>query len=169
MPTATGAGRLFPPLDRRLKIPTRGASGLLVRKICEANKAGSFPKASEVLLDLAGLRISAKRVQWTTERVGQLLVEERDAQTEDFMERRSVRAAASGQEPVQLLVVSADGGRVQTRQEDPDQKWKEDKIGVVYDALACPEQAGEQYKGPEPLRRSQSWGLLRAGSGWQST
>lgn len=105
-------------------------------------------------MDLAGLRITPKRVQWTTERVGGLLVRERDEQTEKFFKERRLDPGAWCQEPPKLLVISADGGRVQTRQDDPDQKWKEDKIGVVYDAVPCPEQPGVDYKGPEPITRS---------------
>jgi hypothetical protein len=146
-------------------IPQRGASSRLVRKICEANQAGSFPKASAVLWDLAGLRISPKRVQWTTECVGAVLAQERDELTEEFFRHGCTPAAPSPQQPIQLLVVSADGGRVQTRQDDPDQKWKEDKVGIVYDAVPCPEQAGQPYKGPAPLTKSvvgtmHPWGRL---------
>ena len=135
-------------------IPRRGASSLLVRKICEANAAGSFERAAELLRQLAGLRITPKRVQWTTERVGELLARERDERTEEFFDQRRLHAGPSSNQPLKLLVVSADGGRVQTRQEDPDQKWKEDKIGIVYDAVPCPQQPGADYKGPEPLTRS---------------
>ena len=136
-----------------------------MRKICEANRAGSFQNAAELLLQLAGLRISAKRVQWTTERVGELLARERDEQTEQFFERRRLDGGPPSGEAVKLLVVSADGGRVQTRQDDPDQKWKEDKIGIVYDAEPCPERPGADYKGPEPITRSvvgtmESWERL---------
>ncbi|MBK8871887.1 MAG: hypothetical protein IPN19_12865 [Elusimicrobia bacterium] len=38
-----------------------------------------------------------------------------------------------------LLVIAADGGRVQTRSADPRERWKEDKIGIVYDATATPQ------------------------------
>ena len=49
MPSAPVAGRLFPPLDQRLGIPARGASALLIRRLCEANVAGSFDKPPVVL------------------------------------------------------------------------------------------------------------------------
>lgn len=150
--TVTGVGRLFPPLDRHLGIPRRGASSLLTRKICEANEAGSFPKASRLLGSLAGLDIAPKRVQLVTEAVGEVLRQERDAATDAFFHTRP--HAAPSPEPVELLVISADGGRVQTRQKDPDLKWKEDKIGLVYNAVPSPEQPGVDYEGPPPITRS---------------
>ena len=55
-----------------------------------------------------------------------------------------------------MLVVSLDGGRVQTRQDKPEEKWKEDKIGVVYEATPRAERSGETYHGPPPRRRSVS-------------
>ena len=123
-----------------------------MRKVCEANLAGSFEKAARLLGSLAGLGFSAKQVQLVTERVGALLAEERDAQTAGFL---ALQTSAGGvAEPVSLLVVTTDGGRVQTIQDDPDQKWKEDKIGVVYDAVPVPETPGVDYAGPPPLTRS---------------
>ncbi len=128
MRSVIGATPLFPPLDRRLKIPRRGGSGRLQRKVCEANDAGSFEKAARLLRNLAGLSISAKRVQLITERVGGALRDEAQSQTERFLARQ----APKGWGPrAALLVVSVDGGRVQTRQEEPKEKWKEDKVGVV--------------------------------------
>lgn len=147
-----GAERLFPPLDRRLKIPVRGASSLLQRKVCEANYAGSFEKASRLLDSLAGLNISAKRVQLITERVGAVLLTERDHTTSTFMQGTCQKPPPAA--PVPLLVITADGGRVQTRQEDRARKWKENKVAVVYNAIPSPERQGEDYHGPKPIIRS---------------
>ena len=153
MPNATGAGCLFPPLDQRLHIPRRGASARFQRKVCEANLAGSFEKAAPLMGSLASVTMSAKEVQLITERVGRVLGEERHRATDAFLHsRKAVRPA--GKKGPALLVVTLDGGRVQTRQDPPDEKWKEDKIGVVYEAVPCPERAGEEYQGPPPLRRS---------------
>ncbi len=146
-----GATPLFPPLDARLKIPRRGGSARLQRKVCEANDAGSFEKASRLLRNLAGLSISAKRVELITERVGGKLRDEVQSQAERFLGRQTRKATGP---KAALLVVSPDGGRVQTRQEDPQEKWKEDKAGVVYDATPCPERPGVKYEGPPPRTRS---------------
>jgi len=130
--------------------------------VCEANDAGSFEKAARLLRNLASLPISAKRVQLITERVGKALREEAQARTERFLARLAPQGMATR---AALMVVSVDGGRVQTRQEDPREKWKEDKAGVVYDAWPCPEQPGIEYEGPPPKTRSvcatmESWECL---------
>ena len=154
MPNATGAGCLFPPLDRRLRIPRRGGSARFQRKVCEANLAGSFPKASRLLGMLSGLTVSAKQVQLITERIGGILEQERREKTEAFLRPRKAGAPPDKEKAPALLVVSLDGGRVQTRQDNPEEKWKEDKIGVVYEAAPTPERAGETYHGPSAQRRS---------------
>ena len=143
---------LFPPLDRRLGIPRRGASTRLIRKACEANRAGSFEQAANLLNSLAGLHITAKQVQLLTERVGSVQARQRDAATGSFLKLRL--APAPPPDPLPLIVITADGGRVQTIQDDPDEKWKENKVGVVYDALPRPEQPGVEYEGPPPITRS---------------
>jgi len=116
-----------------------------------------------MLESLAGLSISAKRVQLITERVGAELCRERDQATEAFLSGTACRVEAAG--TPELLVISADGGRVQTRQADKDKKWKEDKVGLVYEAVPAPETAGHEYKGPEARKRSvvatlESWDRL---------
>lgn len=115
------------------------------------------------MVSLAGVTISAKRVQLITERVGATMMRERDAATASFLTSRS--KASRPVEPAALMVITADGGRVQTRQKEPTQKWKEDKVGVVYDAIPTPEKPGEKYRGPKPNRRSvtatlASWDVL---------
>jgi hypothetical protein len=143
-------------------MPRRGASSGLTRRICEANMAGSFAKASGLLQSLAGLSIGAKRVQLTVEGVGEVLQDGRDAQTARYLQRACPPPAPA--QPIPLLVVSADGGRVQTRSDDPDRKWRENKIGLVYDALPCPQKRGEKYKGPAPVTRS----LVATMGSWES-
>ena len=162
-PSATPAASLFPPLDRRLGIPDRGASARLVRKACDANHAGSFEKAAVIFRSLTGLRITAKKIQLLTERVGAVLVRQRDAATASFMALESHPEPPKA--PLPLLVITADGGRVQTLQDSPDERWKEDKIGVVYDATPKPEVPDIEYEGPAPIARSivatmESWDQL---------
>lgn len=139
--------------------------------MCEANDAGSFEKAARLLRNLASLPISAKRVQLITERVGQALREESQSHTQRFLNRQAPKGTASAAALMScavrgaLLVISVDGGRVQTRQEDPQEKWKEDKVGVVYDATPCPERPDAEYAGPPPKTRSvcatmESWETL---------
>jgi hypothetical protein len=134
-----------------LNIPWRGASNLLTRRTCEANIAGSFPKAAKIMTLHARVPMDVKQVQLITERVGRQMTLERNEDTRGYHEgaRPRVRHKA-----VDLLVITMDGGRLQTRQDDPDEKWKEDKIAVVYDAVPVPGQADEKYQGPAPLTRS---------------
>lgn len=150
--------RLFPPLDQRLHIPRRGASARFQRKVCEANLAGSFPKAARLMGSLAHVTISPKEVQLITERVGAALEKERRQATDEYLRAGGVRkgkgpALRRGGTP-HLLVITLDGGRVQTRQENPDEKWKEDKVAVVYEATPCPESPGQEYEGPAARNRS---------------
>ena len=91
-------------------------------------------------------------MQLLTEKVGALLSEQRDEATASFLKLETSQSPPK--DPIRLLVITADGGRVQTRQEDPDHKWKEDKIGAVYEATPSPEQPGLDYQGPKPIRRS---------------
>ena len=105
-----------------------------------------------MLDELAGIDISAKRVQLITEQIGAELCDERNEATEAFLTARAY--ADEPDKPIELLVISADGGRVQTRQKDRDSKWKEDKVGIVYDAIPHPEKPGTRYQGPKPHTRS---------------
>jgi hypothetical protein len=150
--SATAAASLFPPLDRRLGIPDRGASARLVKKACEANDAGSFQKAARVFQNLTGLRTTPKKIQLLTERVGAVLARQRDAATASYLALESRPEPPNA--PVPLLVITTDGGRIQTLQDSPDERWKEDKIGVVYDATPTPEDPQVEYKGPSPIARS---------------
>jgi hypothetical protein len=102
---------------------------------------------------LAGVAISAKQVQLITERIGKRLAEERRQATDDYLRGRKPSASAQKDAPT-LLIVTLDGGRVQTRQDKSEERWKEDKIGMVYEAVPSPEQPGVDYAGPSPLRRS---------------
>lgn len=139
-------------MDHRLGIPSRGPSNRRARKICEANRAGSFHNASRLLDDLAGLHVSPKQVQLVTERIGAVLAEQRDNATAAFFDLQS--RPSPPHSPIPLLVVTTDGGRVQTRQDNSNEKWKEDKVGVVYDATPTPERPGATYQGPPPTTRS---------------
>jgi len=123
--------------------------------VCEANEAGSFQKAARLMKRLADVTISAKEVQRVTERVGGALGEERRQRTDKYLRPRAGQQRAGkpkGDGPA-LLVISLDGGRVQTRQDDPKEKWKEDKVAVVYEAAPTPERPGEEYQGPPARRR----------------
>lgn len=102
---------------------------------------------------LAGVTISPKEVQRITERVGSVLESERREGTDDYLHRRSGSGGEGRKKGPALLVITLDGGRVQTRQDDPKEKWKEDKVAVVYEATPRPESPGEEYHGPAARNR----------------
>ena len=116
--------------------------------MCAANLAGSFDKAARVLKEVGGISISVKEVQVLSEKGGEVLAQEREEQRQAYLKGEPVKAPLN---PPELLVISADGGRVQTREPDPEKRWKEDKVGVVYRADPCPERAGQDYQGPPPI------------------
>lgn len=103
---------------------------------------------------LAGVRISPKEVQLITERVGVVLKKERRRRTDEYLRVGGGRGGAARKKGPGLLVITLDGGRVQTRQENPKEKWKEDKVAVVYEATPCPEIPGQEYHGPAARNRS---------------
>jgi hypothetical protein len=139
---------LFFPVDQKLQIPEGGHSVGFLMKGSASNVAGSFDKGAKLLWELSQIKLTAKQVQTISEKVGQALVQEREHQRQAF---RSGQRPPSPPNPPALLVTGADGGRVQTRHEDPEKKWKEDKIGVVYRAQPGPEKPGQPYPGPKPI------------------
>jgi hypothetical protein len=73
-------------------------------------------------------------------------VEQRAQSIQAFQPRQQL--PASSESPA-LLVVTCDGGKVQTRRPSREGRWKEDKIGAVYDATAEPQTQTEpgEYQG----------------------
>jgi hypothetical protein len=117
------------PLDEAVGLPRQGPSVGALELICHAAVLGrSFEDAQEILAVHDHIGLSAKHVRELAEREGRRLVEEQAAAVRRYQGRQPIRSAASPS----LLVVAVDGGRVQTRQ--ISDRWKEDKVGVVYDA-----------------------------------
>ena len=135
------------PLDEALGIPRRGPSVGALRKICHAAVVGrSFEAAQDMLRELAGIFFGRQRIRVLSEREGRRIAEERDEEVKEAQAGRGPQACALAPE---LLVIVADGGRVHTRQAAPEERWKEDKVGVVYDALARPDPRAKlgEYEG----------------------
>lgn len=144
-------GHTAAPLDEALGIPSSGPSVEARQKICHAAAtARSFEAAADILEEQAGIELSAKQVRVISETEGKTLAEERAREVESF---RSGKPIAGPEKRPDLIVVVADGGRIQTRQPDEDQEggvWKEDKVGAVYEASPRkdPEaRDGEKYEG----------------------
>lgn len=127
-------GISYAPLDCGLGIPATGGSVRRAERVCHAAvNARSFESAADILKEQAGLELSAKQARVMAEAEGARLAEERKREVKAFREDKLSLPAAPAPE---LIVVTADGGRVQTRQRENGSAWKEDKVGGVYDADA---------------------------------
>jgi hypothetical protein len=128
-------GHTGAPLDEDLGIPPFGPSMETRQKICHAAAtARSFGMAAEILEEQAGIKLSAKQVRVISETEGKALVEGRAQEVKSFRGGKLIEGPENSPD---LIVVVADGGRIQTRQVDDDQEggvWKEDKVGAIYEA-----------------------------------
>lgn len=159
-------GHTAAPLDEALGIPSFGPSVEALRKISHAAAtARSFGMAADILKEHAGIEMSAKQVRVNSEAEGARVAAARALEVESF--RKGTEIAGPGA-AADLIVVTADGGRVQTRQGDKDEEggvWKEDKVGAIYDASPCKDPAArdtEEYDGAKALTKTyaatmQSW------------
>jgi hypothetical protein len=143
-------GISYAPLDGGLGIPVSGGSVGRLEQICHAAVTGrSFEAAAEILREHDRIELSAKQVRILSETEGGRVVKERNAEVEAFRKRD---LSFGGPEAVELIVVTADGGRVQTRQSHNQSAWKEDRVGGVYDAIPKKDPAADSadhYKGAE--------------------
>ncbi len=123
------------PMDRALGIPARGPSVVVLERICHAAVTGrSFGNGKEILKKHSDLQFSRKYVRAIAEKEGKRLMEE---QAEPVRLLKQGKLKLVSNETPSLIVVTCDGGRVQTR--DKEVPWKEDKIGAVYHAIAIPQ------------------------------
>src|ERR1035438_8505409 len=133
-------GISYAPLDCGMGIPTTGGSVRRAERICHAAvNARSFEAASEILHEHDGMDLSAKQARVIAEAQGERLAQQSQAQVEMF--RQGALTFPEAPRPA-LLVVTADGGRVQTRQSENGTAWKEDKIGGGYYGEPRKEQNG---------------------------
>lgn len=164
--TCDRCGVSYAPMDSGLGIPPTGGSVTRTERVCHAAvNARSFEAAAEILSEHAGIELSAKQVRVISESEGKKAASERRQEVAAF------RSGAVIDGPVQapeLIVVVADGGRIQTRQSGsaeeggpsmntarPDEEakggvWKEDKVGAVYEATPRKDTAArdaEKYEG----------------------
>lgn len=122
----------YAPLDCGLGIAATGGSVRRTERVCHAAaNARSFESAAEILKEHDGLELSAKQARVIAEGEGERLVEERKREAQAL--RKGELSFPQAPAP-ELIVVTADGGRIQTRQRDNGSAWKEDKVGGVYDA-----------------------------------
>lgn len=165
------------PMDWALGLPDEDVSVGLLERVGHASMvARSFADARKITEVHDMVDISAKRIRELAEGEGRKLAQARDGDAQAY-EQHGLEIQP--EESPSLLVICADGGRVQTRtefaergakaekhnekataeaqqtgakqQEPRKEHWKESKIGVVYDAVAKPQQAATygEYKGAE--------------------
>ena len=157
-------GHTAAPLDEALGIPSFGPSVEVMRKISHAAvTARSFAMAADILKEHSGIELSAKQVRLSGESEGKRVAAARSLEVESFRKGEKIVGPNA---TVDLIVVTADGGRVQTRQDDEEGgAWKEDKVGAVYDASARKDPAARQaqeYEGAKARMKTyaatmQSW------------
>ncbi len=155
-------GGIFFPLARQLgRAPRVPVTPLIQQKVVwTGTTLRSFEDGAEALQELAGVKLTAKQVQWITTQAGMDRVEER-RQSVDAYHRLPLMtrvAAPAGVTPPELAVVMMDGGRYQRRDgfrerkssaagrsladvvqtQSPSQgqtsrktHWHEDKLGLI--------------------------------------
>jgi len=94
----------------------------------------SFDNAARALNIDWGTRYDGKQIQRWGEALGQTLVESRQKELEEFQAGDLPQCPANEH---QLLVIGGDGGRVQTREKNPEtgSRWKEDKVLTITSCL----------------------------------
>jgi len=148
-------GISYAPLDCGMGIPVTGGSVRRAERVCHAAvNARSFEAAAEILHAHDGMELSAKQARVIAEAEGERLAQERQTEVDAF-----VQGSLAFPEAVHpaLLVITADGGRVQTRQPENGTAWKEDKIGGVYDAEPKKNSsaaAADEYEGAKPKTKT---------------
>ena len=157
-------GISYAPMDCGLGIPPTGGSVTRTELVCHAAvTAQSFEKAADILKKHDKIELSDQQVRRISETEGKRLAQAYAREVEAF---RGGAPIAGPEKAPELVVVTADGGRIKTRRKDesrqddkdgaPEAKkagaqedekdesqdeekggvWKEDKVGAVYEASA---------------------------------
>jgi hypothetical protein len=134
-----------------LRLDSHNFSPTITGKIVRAAaRHTSFAAAAASLNDEAEITISGRQVDRIADEVGEQLRQERERRTDAFRERR-----ATPEVPVvpRLAAVFVDGGRLQTRSDEPgrgagahDPAWREDKVANL---LTMHTEVHEQDPHPE--------------------
>ena len=91
---------------------------ILGKIVRAAARSTSFETAAESLADEAEIAISSRQVGRIAHELGGLLQHDRERRIEPFQQKQATPEAAV---VPQLAVVAVDGGRLQTRSEEPGQ------------------------------------------------
>ena len=149
-----GCGWGGAPLDYAFGLPSHGPSVARRELICDAATAAcSFEKAEHTLSKHSKIMMTPEGIRKHAETEGRRLLEAQQARLEACFTPPG-RLPSSPTESVALLVVTCDGGMVQTRQEHTQDRWKESKVGAVYQAEPHPDpkaRTAEKYEGAKAL------------------
>jgi hypothetical protein len=134
-----------------LRLDSHGFSPTISGKIVRAAaRTGSFAAAAESLNDEAEVAISDRQVGRIAHEVGDQLRDRRDRRVEAFRQGSATPEVAVAP---RLAAVFVDGGRLQTRSEEPgrgagihDPAWREDKVANL---LTMHTEVHEQDPHPE--------------------
>jgi len=142
-------GHTAAPLDEALGIPSFGPSVEVMRKISHAaTTARSFAMAADILKEHSGIEMSAKQVRVSSESEGARVAAARAQEVEVF--RKGEKVVGPSTAPA-LIVVTADGGRIQTRQSDKDKerelKPRPEETVLDLGATSLPDPAYEEIAG----------------------
>jgi hypothetical protein len=122
---------LFPPQVRDWGLPAEvSLTPRAARRVAREGAAHSFDQAALALNEDWGMHWDGKQIQRWCERMGERLVEAREAEVRAYEE--GIRPAGPSNRP-ELLVIGMDGGRVQTRekQRETGSRWREDKVCAI--------------------------------------
>jgi hypothetical protein len=134
-----------------LRLNSHNFSPAILGKIVRAAiRGGSFDGASESLADEAEITISGRQVGRIAHGLGAELEDVRDRRVEDFQNKQATPEVSV---VPRLAAVFVDGGRLQTRSEEPgqgpgihDPAWREDKVANL---LTMSTQSHDQDPHPE--------------------
>jgi hypothetical protein len=116
-----------------LRLDSHNFSPAILGKIVRAvARSGSFAAAAESLADEAEVDVGARHLSRIAHEIGEQLRDRRDRRVEEY---QSTGGTAESPVAPRLAVVIVDGGRLQTRSEEPgrgpgahDPAWREDKV-----------------------------------------
>lgn len=145
------------PLDYAMGIPAHGPSITRRELICHAaTHERSFEKGQEMLARHDRILLSAEGIRKLAEAEGRHMTQQRDQRVQRCFQTRG-RQPQGPRRGVPLLVVTCDGGRVQTCNPNKDERWKEDKIGCVYEAQPRPDPKAacvKEYEGARAVTKT---------------
>lgn len=131
-------------------------SATVIDKLVDAGASScSFKEAARVVRKQAGIKVSTMEIRRLTQRIGEELLAQRDAQAEQH--RRGELPAPSDQPVVPIACVEVDGGRVLTRAPEcgpgvHDEAWKESKIAALWKMAGSEFDHDPQPEPPECFR-----------------